>query len=584
MFNLLGILAALIIAGLAQGAGMMVGWESPLAVAVGVVAVLLFSNSVASHLVERRQLLRLRMKAAVEAGLSDVAEEAQAELGMLQRQVGVFRLATDGMIVAMFLGVAVVFGWVDFVREVMGVPRHLDVLPSIFPYFAMLAASWVGQYRIERHVRRSDWTPGRFVAFQTRANGMTVAPVIVVFALWWAVLRYVPAAADLVASFKYLEIAGQMALVFVVMLFAPVLLRLVLPGGALPPGRLRRRLESFARDRGLRVGRILVWRTGGHAFATAFVIGLVGPVRYVFLTDALLRRLSDDEILAVYAHELGHVHHRHLWWLLAFLFSFVLVLLGTSEALVALQAPPHWHFVSVVLPLVYGYLLFGYVSRRFERQADAFAARHTSPELLTQVFLKLGLSNPTAMRRDGWRHFSLERRIREMMLTRARPEVRRLFAAELSRGLLLGLAVTVASLVLLVQPVHRDVVSGLATFQLTRYDRARAGDADPARLNELAERARVRAAAMARLDAEHERYARWYEGIVLALSHGRNDPLQDMLAEARRKAAASRDVERREWERWARTLEASVVSAERAREHNTSFFEELDRELGGRAK
>src|SRR5690606_15437845 len=148
------------------------------------------------------------------------------------------------------------------------VPAYLDLLPALLPYFAMLAASWVGQYRIDRQLRGTDWRPLRFVSFNARANLMTVAPIAIIYAIYWAVVAFVPHAAELRQSFMYLEVAAQMLLVVVISMFLPVAVRMILPGGPLPDGRLRRRLESFARDRGLRVNQIIVWRTGSRMFAT----------------------------------------------------------------------------------------------------------------------------------------------------------------------------------------------------------------------------------------------------------------------------------------------------------------------------
>ena len=35
------------------------------------------------------------------------------------------------------------------------------------------------------------------------------------------------------------------------------------------------------------------------------------------MSDALLESLSDRQIEAVFAHEVGHGRHRHLWWYMA---------------------------------------------------------------------------------------------------------------------------------------------------------------------------------------------------------------------------------------------------------------------------
>jgi Zn-dependent protease with chaperone function len=560
---------------MAHGQGVIVGWESPVAAAGGVLAVLAFYYSVSSHLIDRWQLIKLRAAAMPADASPEVRRELQAEAEQLLHRLPSFRIGVDALILGLFAAQVYIFGWVDFVA--LGVPMYLDVLPNLAPYFAMLAASWIGQYRIERKIRGNDWRPARFITFQSRANLMTVLPISLIYAAYWAVLRFVPSAQDLLHAFYFLQAILQVVLVVGVSMFIPLAVRLVLPGGPLPEGRLRRRLEAFARDRGIRINQILVWRTGSRMFATAFVIGLMNPFRYVFITDALLKRLSDDEVLAVFAHELGHVKHRHLWWLLGFVISFTAILLAVEQVLLPQDSARQ--FAAIAIVLTYGYFLFGYVSRRFERDADAFAAQHTSPELISQVFLKLGMDNPAMMKKQGWRHFSLEQRVREIILQKARPEVRRIFRAELWRGLALGLVVTLGSLLLLVQPVREDVVSGLATFSLTQFDEARTKNVRPDQLEKLREQTLQRSRAMAELNDDYAMAAYWYEGIVEGLSGHETTALDEMQARAKeRQASAASADERATWGREIRQIEATRIAIERARKNGTSFFNEFDNE------
>lgn len=580
MINIVGILAALMIAALGRGNGVLVGWESPAAAAAGVLAVFAFYYSVASHLIERWQMLKLRSAALPPDAAPELRRGLLIEQEMLQRRLPLFRVGVDVLILSLFAAQSVLFGWGDYVTRVLHVPEFLDLLPALLPYFGMLIVSWVGQYRIERKVKGTDWRPLKYFTFQTRANIMTVLPIVLIYAVYWALLTFVPMAQELRAAFYYLEVAVMMTLVVAVSFFVPLVIRLVLPGGPLPQGRLRRRLEGFARDRGLKINQILVWRTGSRLFATAFVIGLISPFRYVFITDSLLRRMNDDEILAVFAHELGHVKHRHLWWLMAFIIAFSVVLMGAEEGIKLLPMAGEFYWLAFVGPLLFAYFTFGYVSRRFERQADAFAARHTSPELLAQVFVKLGMSNPGAMKKQGWRHFSLEQRVRELMALTSQPGLNRGFQIELWRGLALGVVVTLGALLLMVQPVREDVVSGLATYSLTEYDRARVSDPRPERLEQLRSRTIERSKAMGELNENYQEVAYWYEGIVEGLAGQDSPALDKMLARARdEQQNAETDLEREAWKREIRQIEATRAAIERARENGTSFFDEYDAEL-----
>ena len=59
--------------------------------------------------------------------------------------------------------------------------------------------------------------------------------------------------------------------------------------------------------------------------ANAAVIGLLPGWRYVLLSDRLIETMTDAEIEAVFAHELGHIVHNHMAWLVVF---FAILILG----------------------------------------------------------------------------------------------------------------------------------------------------------------------------------------------------------------------------------------------------------------
>lgn len=169
----------------------------------------------------------------------------------------------------------------------------------------------------------------------------------------------------------------------------PVLLVRILRTTRLPEGPLRTRLEVQARRAGVRVAEVLVWNTG-NSMANALVTGVIPRFRYVLISDFLLESMDDAHIEAVFAHELGHVVHRHLAWYPPFVLSLA-VLSGWLEYPLGylksrLPGPGEYEWLSTLaggaLEMAVGLatlggilLLWGMLSRRFERQADVFAAR-----------------------------------------------------------------------------------------------------------------------------------------------------------------------------------------------------------------
>jgi STE24 endopeptidase len=177
-----------------------------------------------------------------------------------------------------------------------------------------------------------------------------------------------------------LEFAVMLLSTATVFLLAPEILRRVLQTQPLPDSPLRRRLEALCDRVGMRYRDILLWRTQNH-MGNAAVMGIVPQVRYILLSDLLLERMDDEQIEAVFAHEVGHVMHRHMAWyvvvIMIFFFGLVVV-----DHFVARQLPVFAEVpeaLVTVLSLMAGGILFlvyfGFISRRFERQADVYAAR-----------------------------------------------------------------------------------------------------------------------------------------------------------------------------------------------------------------
>jgi hypothetical protein len=137
--------------------------------------------------------------------------------------------------------------------------------------------------------------------------------------------------------------------------------RTVLRPSQLPFSReleIRRRFETLARSYP-QLPLALQFRRGIGANALAF------PDGTVIVTDELVKLAEhDDEIVAVMAHEIGHVHHRH-GLRLAFESSIALVLASTCLGDVSAATT-----LSGVLPATLAQARY---SREHETEADDFA-------------------------------------------------------------------------------------------------------------------------------------------------------------------------------------------------------------------
>ncbi len=137
----------------------------------------------------------------------------------------------------------------------------------------------------------------------------------------------------------------------------------------------------------------------------------MGKSRRIILGDTLLDNLTVDEIEAVFAHEVGHYVHKHLHWgiISGALNIFVMLFLGDriySWALHGLQLRGPADLAALpLLALILSVLGFvaaplsNMLSRRFERQADAYAVQVSSrPEAFIEALKKLSVLNLTDTR------------------------------------------------------------------------------------------------------------------------------------------------------------------------------------------
>jgi STE24 endopeptidase len=157
---------------------------------------------------------------------------------------------------------------------------------------------------------------------------------------------------------------------------------------ALPEGELRRAIEAFAARAGFPLENIYVIDGSKRSTkANAYFTGFGGKKRVV-LYDTLIADLTESEIVAVLAHEIGHYKKKHVRVSVALSLasSFILFLslsffVGQPAVARALGGDaPSLHlgligFSMMMLPLsMILRLIQNGVSRRSEYQADAFAA------------------------------------------------------------------------------------------------------------------------------------------------------------------------------------------------------------------
>ena len=325
------------------------------------------------------------------------------------------------------------------------------------PFVLLCGVSWTAVYWADRVLRvalfeqagaivaTGEWTLPRYLEFMFRQYLLVMlVPMLVLLGI-----EDVLSHTGLSPTGGLPGFAVFLATTVGIVVFAGLWVRMCWRTQPLPEGDLRRRLYGLAERAGVRVGNVLVWRTN-NTIANGAMIGMIGPFRYIMITDALLLSMTQapEEVEAVFAHEIAHVKYRHT-------LLYAGLLLGAVGAgymagvVAAWLSDTSWapDVAAGIALLVYLAMVFGYISRRCELEADLYAVRATecpagcSPpssgyaageaapgaeewaaapygnglcahrvQALSGALRRIARLNGMAYSAQGWRHFSIARR------------------------------------------------------------------------------------------------------------------------------------------------------------------------------
>jgi len=266
---------------------------------------------------------------------------------------------------------------------------------TLAPFVALLLVAWTSLYWADRSLRAlmferaaaavavRRWTLPRYLEFMVRQYLLVVLVPMLVLLTIADVIEYAVSPPEVAVLLS----AGLLLAAF---LFAGEWVRVCWRTEAMPDCPLRDRLMALAERAGVRVANILVWRTN-LSIANGCMIGLVGRFRYILITDALLLSLSPEEVEAVFAHEVGHIKHRHVFlYLLTALVGagagYLLMVAGFVcvpwlwGAVLIETEPPVLvaEAVSLAALAAWWWFGFGFLSRRCEQECDLYAVRATA--------------------------------------------------------------------------------------------------------------------------------------------------------------------------------------------------------------
>jgi len=297
-----------------------------------------------------------------------------------------------------------------------------ELLLASLPPFLALAGLWWAQFPADRALREQNLlvqlnedlpihAPPSFATY-LRVNLrlqilFVIAPTLALVLLRDGLSLVIPPLLNHITFLRerqnLVELLLSLPSFILLLTVGPELLRRVLHTQRLPDGPLRDRLIAICTSRGVGFRNILLWQTD-HQMSNAAVMGFIPRFRYLLLSDLLLETMNDRQIEAIFAHEVGHIYHRHLWWMILSIAALLLALVGPGQlAIDGLDAIQRHMWMPDTLQLAILSVsaiavfaaIFGYLSRKFERQADLFAVRTMSSAAELPVLAGAALDDPS---------------------------------------------------------------------------------------------------------------------------------------------------------------------------------------------
>jgi STE24 endopeptidase len=199
--------------------------------------------------------------------------------------------------------------------------------------------------------------------------------------------------------------------VFINLFYSELIVPLFNKQTPLQEGSLRSQIETFAHKTGFKLRNIYIIDGSKRSTkANAYFSGF-GPKKRIVLYDTLQKELSEEEIVAVLAHEIGHYKKKHVLLTLCFsvlltgfmLFLFSLVVNNPELSRAIGSQTTSFHLGLIVFGILYSPLsliigLFtNYISRKNEFEADNFVKENFKPEVLVGALKKLSVKNLSNM-------------------------------------------------------------------------------------------------------------------------------------------------------------------------------------------
>ena len=300
------------------------------------------------------------------------------------------------------------FGWLD---SYISTTISQNAIVQALVFFGIIGVlydllgmpfEWYSTFNIEERFGFNKMTPKTF--FMDKLKGWLLGGIIGGGLVALIIFIY-----NRMPDYFWLVAWGVISLFSIIMsmFYTSLILPLFNKQKPLEAGSLRDKIEAFSNKINFKLDNIYVMdgskrSTKGNAFFSG-----LGPRKRIVLYDTLIKDLSEEEIVAVLAHEVGHMKKKHILQgtLISLLntglmFYILSLFLGNDELCIALGAEKaSFHIAILAFGILYTPISFflgilmSQFSRKNEYEADAYAKEHYDAAPLMSGLKKLSVKS-----------------------------------------------------------------------------------------------------------------------------------------------------------------------------------------------
>lgn len=153
---------------------------------------------------------------------------------------------------------------------------------------------------------------------------------------------------------------------------------------------LRHRLDKLMEKHGIKKYKLYKWDSSRSKESNAMVSGIA--VCHLFISSCLIEEVTLPELETVITHELGHVKHNHLLKMMIgklFVIASLVVLAVVPYMLDLGQMEKGMFYLFIIMVVCVGIIIGVKIEKKYELQADMYAACYNDPELFASALRKI---------------------------------------------------------------------------------------------------------------------------------------------------------------------------------------------------